>query len=85
MSKMDVKTALERIAIAPKDSPLLVLTCGEKDNVQCCFANTVESKKMVNQPNVIGVFDKSMDLDEVKTMIRAKVRADYGKESLVQN
>ncbi len=70
---MDVKSALERIAIAPKDSPILVLTCGEKDNVQCCFANTIESKKMVNQPNVIGVFDKSMDLDEVKSTIKTKV------------
>ena len=40
---------------------------------------------MVNQPNVIGVFDKSMDLDEVKLVIKVKVRADYGKESLVQN
>lgn len=79
MSKMDVKSALERIAIAPKDSPLLVLTCGEKDNVQCCFANTVESKKMVNQSNFIGVFDKSMDLDDVKNAIKTKVRADYSK------
>ena len=41
MSKMDVKSALERIAIAPKDSPLLVLTCGEKDNVQCYFSRTI--------------------------------------------
>jgi hypothetical protein len=60
-------------------SPILVLTCGEKDNVQCCFANTIESKKMVNQPNFIGVFDKSMDLHEVKSTIKTKIRADYGK------
>lgn len=76
---MDIKSALERIAIAPKDSPILVLTIGEKDNVQCCFANTIESRKMVNQSNAIGVFDKTMNLDEVKSIIRAKVRADYGK------
>lgn len=39
MLKMDVKSALERIAIAPKkDSPILIMTCGEKNNVQCCFA-----------------------------------------------
>ncbi len=79
MSKMDIKLALERIAIAPKDSPLLVLTCGEKDNVLCYFSNTIESRKMVNQSNAIGVFDKTMNLDEVKAVIRAKVRADYGK------
>ncbi len=81
MSKMDIKSALERIAIAPKDSPILVLSCGEKDNVQCCFANTVESKKMVNQPNAIGVFNNTMDLDDVKSAIKAKVRADYANKS----
>ena len=34
MAKMTIQTVLERIHIAPKDSPLLILSCGEKDNVE---------------------------------------------------
>ncbi len=56
MAKMTIQTVLERIRIAPNDSPLLILTCreplliltcGEKDNVLCYFANTVTSQQLI--------------------------------------
>ena len=79
MSKMDIQDALERIKTAPKESPLLLLTCGEKTNIICCFANTVLARQMIGQSNFIGIVDKTMDIEEVKKLINSKVREDYGK------
>jgi hypothetical protein len=79
MSKMDIQDALERIKTATKESPLLLLTCGEKTNIICCFANTIIARQMATQPNFIGIFDKTMDIEEVKKLISSKVREDVGK------
>jgi hypothetical protein len=79
MSKMDIQDALERIKTATKESPLLLLTCGEKTNIICCFANTVMARQMATQPNFIGIVDKTMDIEEVKKLISNKVREDVGK------
>lgn len=81
MSKMEINVALERIKIATVTSPILVLTCGEKGNVMCFFANTIESQRIIcrQQPNVIGIFDSSMDFDDMKKLIKTRVRADYSK------
>ena len=79
MSKMDIKAALERIQYATPISPLLVLSCGYENCVQCAFANTVEAHRIVSskQANLIGVFDGTMDLDEVAQLIKERVKADY--------
>jgi hypothetical protein len=79
MSKMDIQDALERIKTATKESPLLLLTCGEKTNIICCFANTVMARQMIGQSNFIGIVDKTMDIEEVKKLISSKVREDVGK------
>jgi hypothetical protein len=79
MSKMDIQDALERVKIATKASPLLLLTCGEKTNIICCFANTVMARQMVTQSNFIGIADKTMDVEELKKLISNKVREDVGK------
>lgn len=79
MSKMDIQDALERIKTAPPTSPLLLLTCGEKTNVLCCFANTIIARQLAKQPNAIGVFDGTMDREEVKKRLNSKVREDEGK------
>ena len=79
MSKMDIQDALERIKTATKESPLLLLTCGEKTNIICCFANTIIARQMATQPNFIGIVDKTMDIEEVKKLISNKVREDVGK------
>ena len=79
MSKMDIQDALERIKTATKESPLLLLTCGEKTNIICCFANTVMARQMIGQSNFIGIVDKTMDIEEVKKLISNKVREDVGK------
>ncbi len=79
MSKMDIHDALERIKTATKDSPLLLLTCGEKTNIICCFANTVMARQMATQSNFIGIVDKTMNVEEIKKLINNKVREDYGK------
>jgi hypothetical protein len=79
MSKMDIQDALERIKTATKASPLLLLTCGEKTNIICCFANTVMARQMIGQSNFIGIVDKTMNVDEIKSLINNKVREDYGK------
>ena len=60
MSKMDIQDALERIKTATKESPLLLLTCGEKTNIICCFANTVMARQMIGQSNFIGIVDKTV-------------------------
>ena len=79
MSKMDIQDALERIQTATKESPLLLLTCGDKTNIICCFANTVIARQMAHQSNAIGIVDNTMDIEEVKKRINQKVREDYGK------
>ena len=76
---MDIQDALERIKTATKESPLLLLTCGEKTNIICCFANTVIARQMIRQSNFIGIVDKTMNVDEIKSLINNKVREDYGK------
>ncbi len=81
MSKMDIQDALTRIKTATKESPLLLLTCGEKTNIICCFANTVFARQMARQPNVIGIVDKTMKMEDIKKLISNKVKEDYGKPS----
>jgi len=78
MAKMTIQTILERIRIAPIDSPLLILTCGEKDNVLCYFTNTVTSQQFIRaKPSrMIGVFDGSMDLEKVKKQMRTQMQKD---------
>ncbi len=75
---MTIQTVLERIHIAPKDSPLLILSCGEKDNVLCYFANTVTSQQLIRAKpsNLIGVFDGSMDLEEVQQQLKTQMERD---------
>ncbi len=79
MAKMTIQTVLERIRIAPNDSPLLILTCREKDNVLCYFANTVTSQQFIRAKpsSLIGVFDGSMDLEEIKKQMKNQMRMDY--------
>ena len=60
---MDIQDALERIKTATKESPLLLLTCGEKANIICCFENTIIARQMATQPNFIGIVDKTMDIE----------------------
>lgn len=79
MSKMDIQDALERVKTATKYSPLLLLTCGEKTNIICCFANTVIARQMAKQSNAIGIFDNTMNLGEIKQRISHKVKEDIGK------
>ena len=79
MSKMDIQDALERIKTAPPTSPLLLLTCGEKTNVLCCFANTIIARQLARQANAIGIFDSTMETEEVKRCISHKVREDFGR------
>ncbi|MEN9757251.1 MAG: hypothetical protein RL755_1438 [Pseudomonadota bacterium] len=79
MSKMEIKAALERIEYATPISPLIVLSCGYDNCVQCSFANTVEAHRIVKskEANLIGIFDGTMDLDEVAQLIKGRVKADY--------
>lgn len=79
MSKMEIKAALERIEYATPVSPLIVLSCGYDNCVQCSFANTVEAHRIVKskEANLIGIFDGTMDLDEVAQLIKGRVKADY--------
>ena len=79
MSKMEIHEALERLKTATKESPLLLLTCGDKTNIICCFANTVIARQMAHQSNAIGIVDNTMNLEEVKKRINQKVREDFGK------
>jgi hypothetical protein len=76
---MEIKAALERIEYATPISPLIVLSCGYDNCVQCSFANTVEAHRIVKskEANLIGIFDGTMDLDEVAQLIKGRVKADY--------
>ncbi len=79
MSKMEIRAALERIQSAPPMSPMIVLSSGHDNYVECAFANTVEAHRIaVCKPaNFIGVFDGTMDLDDIAKLIKERVKADY--------
>jgi hypothetical protein len=75
MSITTVEIALERIAVAPKFSPIAIFKSKRKNRVEIYFASTVMSKKMMteNSKNLIGTFDKYCDMAHTREVLLAAI------------
>ena len=70
MSKLSIESILIRIKRAPVDSPIAVFRIDDKysTKLDAVFESTVVSQQRIraNDPALIGVYDKTSNLLEVK-------------------
>lgn len=74
MALMNVKDTMARIRDAAPASPIAVFRGGKKEEVNSVFAATVRTQQMVaaKDPDLIGVYDGTMDLLEVENEILSR-------------
>jgi hypothetical protein len=75
MSLMSITHTMFRISSATPASPIAVFRCNENKEggeVNAVFAATVKTHQMIaaGDPDLIGVYDGSMDLVEVERVLR---------------
>lgn len=71
MSNATLSYTMWRIEVATKYSPLAVFKSKKPGCLDSMFASTVETQKAIfeNHPDLIGVFDNSMNLKGVKAQL----------------
>lgn len=74
MSVSTVDIIMGRIVSARKDSPIAVFKVMDGDKKGCLdavFAATVNTQKLINNnhPGLVGVFDQTMDRDDVESKL----------------
>ena len=67
---------MDRIKGATSQSPIAVFRCDKDNEVNAVFAATVKTQQMIAEkdPNLIGVYDASMNLYEIEQTLRKNVR-----------
>lgn len=83
MSITTVSETIGRIRVAPPESPIAVLR--SRDGLNSIPANTVYAIGIIRRkdPRVIGVFNKDMDIDNIKRILEGEYRALSGRSSLL--
>ena len=70
MSKYNIEVIMKRIKSAPINSPIAVFRIDDKlsINLDAVFGSTVATQRrvMANDPELIGIYDKTSNLLEVK-------------------
>lgn len=75
MSEMNLLHGMDRIKSATASSPIAVFRCDMEDELNFVFAGTVKTQQLIhaNDPNLIGVYDGSMNMDEIKARLRSEL------------
>lgn len=77
MSIMTLKLTMDRIEFATKKSPIVVCLIKSNEKLNVFFGSTVMSKKIIEgeDPNILGVFDRSMSMVWIEKKIRDALKA----------
>ena len=72
MSITTVEQAMSRIESARTSSPIAVFKSREEGKLETIFASTYWSQERIkSDKNFIGVFDRNMDLAEIRWMLKS--------------
>jgi hypothetical protein len=76
MSLMSVSHTIDRIKGATELSKIAVFRCEKSGEVNAVFASTVKTQKLIREkhPDLIGVYDSSMNLHEIERTLRHYAR-----------
>jgi len=76
MSKGNLQQVMARIKGSEVSSPIAVFRCDEPEMLNAVFAATVKTQQMIEQrhPDLIGVYDGTMNLDQVLRELAGHVR-----------
>jgi hypothetical protein len=76
MSVDTVSNIMIRIRAAPPDSPIAVFRAPVPGKLEAVFASTVKAQDRIRgdkRHDLIGVFDKSQDLEHVKRVLHLSI------------
>lgn len=76
MSAGDINQVMIKIRGATTESPIAVFNCDKVGMLDAVFASTVMSQRRIrkNDKDLIGVYDNTMNLDEVQSQLKKHVR-----------
>lgn len=76
MSKCSINQVMMRIKGSDASSQIAVFRCEEPEKLDAVFASTVKTRSMIvqRQPGLIGVYDGTMNLDQVSRELAGHVR-----------
>jgi hypothetical protein len=77
MSLAPINIIMDRIKSAQTRSPIAVFT-GAGNQLDAMFSDTIDTKKLIDQndPFLVGVYDKGMDLKAVESQLKAALGHD---------
>ena len=74
MSYLPPEVIVDRIWVASKKSPIAVFQCAKEGLLDAVFADTIQSRREIKSGRgLIGVYDKSMNLDVILMDLRREV------------
>lgn len=77
MSDFKPEVVIQRIAVAEPESPIAVFRSAVPGCVNAVFADTIQSKREIKaRAGLVGIYDKTMNLDRVMMDLRAHIRPD---------
>lgn len=66
MSKSNLNHVMMRIRGSDISSPIAVFRCNQPNMLDAVFAATVKTQQMLDHPDLIGVYNGTMNMDQVK-------------------
>ncbi len=72
MSICSINATIDRITVAEENSPIAVFKCKSVNKFDSMFANTIITKKMIenNHEDFIGVYHKNMDIVDIRKTLK---------------